>query len=50
MQDHEAKGDISMQVVGTKEQLADIFTKPLDEIAFARLRGELNVLDVSNVM
>jgi hypothetical protein len=31
LRDHEAKGDISMQVVGTKEQLADIFTKPSDE-------------------
>ena len=50
LRDHEAKGDISMQIVGIKEQLADIFTKPLDETAFSSLRGELNILDVSNVM
>ena len=50
LRDHEAKGDISMQYVGMKEQLADIFTEPLDEDTFAKLRGELNVIDKSNVM
>jgi hypothetical protein len=30
--------------------LADIFTKPLDENNFCRLRSELNVLDASNIM
>ena len=28
--------------IGTKEQTADIFTKPLDEQAFKYLRGKLN--------
>ena len=32
----------------TEDQLADIFTKPLDEATFCRLRNELNVLDFSN--
>ncbi|WVZ75439.1 hypothetical protein U9M48_023490 [Paspalum notatum var. saurae] len=45
IRDHVAKGDILLRNVGTKEQLADIFTKPLDESNFCRLRGELNVLD-----
>ena len=31
LRDHEAKGDISFQGVRSEEQLADIFTKPLDE-------------------
>ena len=35
--------------VGTKDQLADIFTKPLDEKRFCKLRNELNILDFSNM-
>jgi hypothetical protein len=31
-----------------EDQLADIFTKSLDEATFCRLRNELNVLDLSN--
>ena len=50
LRDHEAKGDISLQGVRSEEQLADIFTKPLDESTFVRLSNELNVLDVANVM
>jgi hypothetical protein len=29
------KGDIKIDGIGTNDQLADIFTKPLDEIGFA---------------
>ena len=36
--------------VRSEKQLADIFTKPLDESTFVRLRKELNVLDTANVM
>ena len=50
LHDHEAKGDISLQSVRSEEQLVDIFTKPLDESTFVRLRNELNVLDTANVM
>ncbi|WVZ85247.1 hypothetical protein U9M48_032194 [Paspalum notatum var. saurae] len=50
IRDHVAKGDILLRNVGTKEQLADIFTKPLDESNFCRLRGELNVLDAREIM
>ena len=35
--------------VRSKDQLADIFTKSLNEITFNRLQGELNVVDASNV-
>ncbi|WVZ62398.1 hypothetical protein U9M48_012154 [Paspalum notatum var. saurae] len=50
IRDHVAKGDILLRNVGTKEQLADIFTKPLDESNFCRLRGKLNVLDARTIM
>jgi hypothetical protein len=45
LRDHEAKGDISLHHVSTERQLADIFTKPLDEQRFCALRSELNNLD-----
>ncbi|WVZ48979.1 hypothetical protein U9M48_000364 [Paspalum notatum var. saurae] len=50
IRDHVAKGDILLRNVGTKEQLVDIFTKPLDESTFSKLRGELNVLDLRAIM
>ena len=46
---HVAKGDINLKHVRTKKQLADIFTKPLDEKVFCRLRGEFNIIDASNL-
>ena len=48
LRDHVAKNDISLESVRTEDQLADIFTKPLDEARFCKLRNELNVLDLSN--
>ncbi|WVZ93771.1 hypothetical protein U9M48_039728 [Paspalum notatum var. saurae] len=50
IRDYVAKGDIQLRNVGTKEQLVDIFTKPLDESTFSRLQSELNVLDARTVM
>jgi hypothetical protein len=47
--DHEAKGDIESCHVNTENQLADIFTKPLDETRFCFLRSELNILDSRNL-
>jgi hypothetical protein len=49
LRDHQQKGDIEVFYVSTKNQLADIFTKPLDESTFCRLRSELNVLDSRNL-
>jgi hypothetical protein len=49
IRDHQAKGDIAITSVGTEDQLADIFTKPLDEARFCKLRNELNILDYSNM-
>ena len=50
LRDHEAKGDIHLTDVRSEDNLADIFTKPLEKDVFALLRNELNVLDASNVM
>jgi hypothetical protein len=36
--------------VRTNEQLADIFTKLLDERRFQELRSELNIIDSQNVV
>ena len=44
-----ARGDIDLCFVGTQDQLADIFTKPLDETTFRKLRHELNIIDSINV-
>jgi hypothetical protein len=48
LRDHQQRGDIDIAYVSTKEQLADIFTKPLDKKTFTELRSELNILDSRN--
>jgi hypothetical protein len=48
LRDHQQKGDIEIAYINTKEQLADIFTKPLDEQTFNKLRHEPNILDSRN--
>jgi hypothetical protein len=47
--DHQQKGDIDVYHISTENELADIFTNPLDEKRFCRLRSELNVLDLCNL-
>jgi uncharacterized beta-barrel protein YwiB (DUF1934 family) len=49
LRDHVSKGEIKIDGISTNDQLADIFTKPLDEQRFCKLRNELNVIDFSNV-
>jgi hypothetical protein len=48
LKDHQQKGDIEIAYVSTHNQLADIFTKPLDENTFSKLRNELNFLNSRN--
>jgi hypothetical protein len=48
LRDHQQKGDIEIAYVSTHNQLADIFTKPLDDNTFSKLRNELNILDYQN--
>jgi hypothetical protein len=49
LRDHQQRGDIDVFHISTENQLADIFTKPLDEKRFCRLHSELNVLDSWNL-
>ncbi|GKA03422.1 retrovirus-related pol polyprotein from transposon TNT 1-94 [Tanacetum coccineum] len=46
IRDHILKGDIELHFIPTKYQLADIFTKPLDEPTFTRLKAELGMLNI----
>ena len=47
--DHALKGDICIEHVNTLNQLADIFTKPLNEDHFCKIRRELGMIDVNDV-
>ena len=49
IRDHIRQGEIELNYVNTQDNLADIFTKPLDEARFRELRHELNIIDSSNV-
>ena len=50
LRDHVLKGDISIDHANIEDQLADIFTKPLDEKRFSKLRCELNTIESLNVL
>jgi hypothetical protein len=49
LRDHVSQGDIKIDGMSTNIQLANIFTKHLDESRFCKLRNELNVIYFSNV-
>jgi hypothetical protein len=44
LRDHQQKGDIEIVYVSTHNQLANVYTKPLDEKTSSKLRNELNFL------
>jgi hypothetical protein len=48
LRDHQQWRDITINYVSTHNQLADIFTKPLDEKTFSKLKNEQNVLGSQN--
>jgi hypothetical protein len=50
LRDHESKGDIEIRHLCIEKQLANIFTKPLDELRFCALCSELNILDSRNMV
>ena len=43
IRDHVQKGDIVLEYVDTKSQMADIFTKPLAEEQFSAIRREIGM-------
>lgn len=47
LKDHVEKGNIYLEYISTDNQLADILTKSLDATRFAKLRGELGMLDIT---
>ena len=49
IRDHVAREDIVINHVNTEDNLADIFTKPLDEKRLCALRCELNILNSANM-
>ncbi|GKA25525.1 hypothetical protein Tco_0711634 [Tanacetum coccineum] len=48
IRDHVLKGDIELHFIPTQYQLADIFSKPLDEPTFKRLIVELGMLNIDS--
>ena len=46
LRDHAQKGDITLEFVSTKDQLADIFTKPLSEEQFVDIIRQLRVISL----
>ena len=47
IREHVVNGTIELHFVPTNKQLADIFTKPLDEATFTRLVSEIGMLNSS---
>jgi hypothetical protein len=45
IKDHVVHDDIELSYVCTKDQLDDIFMKPLDEARFGYTRNELTIID-----
>ena len=48
LRDHVDKKDISFEYIPTTQQLADIFTKPLEEKPFCFIRRELGIISLSD--
>ncbi|GJU00643.1 retrovirus-related pol polyprotein from transposon TNT 1-94 [Tanacetum coccineum] len=46
IRDHILKGDIELHFIPTEYELADIFTKHLDEPTFTKLKSELGMLNI----
>lgn len=49
LRDNVEKGDAVLEHVYSKNQLANIFTKPLSTKPFFNIRRELGILDISNL-
>ena len=44
LKDHAQNGDITLEFVSTRDQLADIFTKPLTEEQFIDIKRQLGLI------
>ena len=49
IKDHVINGDCVIQFVNSKNQLADLFTKPLNNERFNFLINELGIIDFKNI-
>lgn len=49
LRDHVEKGDVVFEHVDSKNQRADIFTKPLATESFFNIRREFGIHDISNL-
>ena len=49
LRDYVQNGDISLEFVDTNNQLADIFTKPLNEERLNFIKHDLGMIDGSNL-
>ena len=49
MRDHVQNGDISLEFVDTNNQLADIFTKPLNEERLNFIKYDIGMIDGSTL-
>ena len=49
LRDHVQKGDCVLEFVDTKNQLVDIFIKPLPKESFFTIRRELGLIDQSDL-
>jgi hypothetical protein len=49
LRDHVQKGDIVVEFIRSEDQFADIFTKPLQEDQFCRLRRELGMTRLCDI-
>ena len=50
IKDHVEDGNIEIHFVKTTEQLADIFTKPLDEKSFVRILAGLGMINANSIL
>ena len=48
LKDHVQKGDVVVEFVSTENQLVDIFTKPLSEEQFIKIRHQLGMMNVAS--
>ena len=49
LRDHVKNGNISLQFIDTNNQLADIFTKPLNEERLNFIKHDLGMIDGSSI-